>query len=75
MRLHDLNIEQLRAINIAGLSQRQLDEMTVELLMRLVLKEPLFISPLSQKPSRKTLKGAMDTRLKLPSEPPPVRLD
>ena len=34
MRLKNLSLEELREIDISGLSQRQLDEFKVELLMR-----------------------------------------
>lgn len=36
MRLLDSTLEELREINIRGLSDRQLSELQVELLMRLV---------------------------------------
>lgn len=39
MRLKELSIEELREINISGLSDRQLRELKVELLMRLVCRD------------------------------------
>ena len=36
MRLRELTNEQLRDINVSGLSQRQVDELKVELLMRIL---------------------------------------
>lgn len=42
MRLKELSTEQLREINIAGLSQRQISELTAELLMRLVFVKKRF---------------------------------
>jgi len=37
MRLRELTNEQLRNINISGLSQQQLNELKVELLMRILM--------------------------------------
>ena len=37
MRLKELTLDQLREINIAGLSDRQLRELEIELLLRILI--------------------------------------